>query len=87
MASLVGQDVSNGLIAETDEEAAQRFISQQIFSVPDGHSQTQVFLETLGLIFRHGGHWGHICAVMVNISSFSIKYGVWRCKIMSAFIV
>lgn len=53
MASLIGQDVSNGLIAETDKEAAQRFISQQIFSVPDGHSQTQVLLETLGLRFRH----------------------------------
>lgn len=35
MASLVGQDVSNGLIAETDKEASRRLISQQILSVPD----------------------------------------------------
>lgn len=76
MASLIGQDVSNGLIAETHKEAAQRFISQQIFSVPDGHSQTQVFLETLGLMFRHISCFGHISAVVVNISSFSIKYEV-----------
>lgn len=76
MASLIGQDVSNGLIAETDKEAAQRFISQQIFSVPDGHSQTQVFLETLGFILKDTGHWGHVCAVVVNIRSFTIKYEV-----------
>lgn len=39
MASLVGQDVSDGFIAEADKEAARRFILQQIFSVPDGTRQ------------------------------------------------
>lgn len=43
MASLIGQDVSNGLIAETDKEAAQRFISQQIFSVPDDTTRHKYF--------------------------------------------
>lgn len=42
MASLVGQDVSDGFIAETNEEAAQSFIFQQIFSVSNGHNRTEV---------------------------------------------
>lgn len=33
-ASLVGQDVPDGFIAEADEKAAQSFISQEIFCVP-----------------------------------------------------
>lgn len=56
-ASLVGQDVSNGLIAETDKEASRLFISQQILSVPDWHNQKQVFLATFGLIFKHTAPW------------------------------
>lgn len=50
--SLVGQDVSDGFIAEADKEAAQRFIFQQIFSLPDGHDQTDPFLDArLNLIY------------------------------------
>lgn len=37
--SPVGQDVSDGFIAEADEEAAQRFTVQQVFSGPDGQTR------------------------------------------------
>lgn len=50
-ASLVGQDVSDGFFAQADKEAAQRFIFQQIFGVPDGHNQTGAFLWLLGWIW------------------------------------
>lgn len=42
--SLVGQDVSDGFIAETDKKAAQSFISEQIFCVPRTQCQTQLIM-------------------------------------------
>lgn len=48
--SLVGQNVSDGLIAETDKKAAQSFISEQIFCVPGTQCQTQLIILTYGQI-------------------------------------
>lgn len=48
LVSLVGQNVSDGFIAETDKKAAQSFISEQIFCVPGTQCQTQLII----LIYR-----------------------------------
>lgn len=42
--SLVGQDESDGFVTQTNEEAAQVFVSQQIFGVPGGRRHTRALL-------------------------------------------